>query len=144
MLVGIRAQLRAGGRAFITLPRSCLDHSFTLSEKSFCEALVAVGLPPSGPRPSGEEERRAGGEQSTERAGGERSTETPSSSKIAFFDCVASLPDADAARRFMRMRHEARKAHRAAEGAAGKGRDKGKGKWKGKSAGSAFDVDLGG
>ena len=54
MLVGMRSMLRAGGRAFITLPRSCVDHSFTVTEHSFADALAAVGLPPVQPptRPS--------------------------------------------------------------------------------------------
>ena len=41
MLVGIRSQLKAGGFAFVTLPRSCVDHSFTMNEGSFADALAA-------------------------------------------------------------------------------------------------------
>ena len=47
MLVGLRAQLRAGGLAFITLPRSCLAHSWTLDRGGFCECLRSAGLSPS-------------------------------------------------------------------------------------------------
>ena len=43
MLVGIRSQLKAGGFAFVTLPRSCVDHSFTMNEGSFADAP----LPPA-------------------------------------------------------------------------------------------------
>lgn len=127
MLLGIRAQLRAGGRAFITVPRSCLDHSFTLSEASFCDALAAVGLPRVPAPPAADAAKKSG---------------APDSTKIAFFDCVAGLPNADAARRFQRARHEARAKSRAVQhDAAGarSGRPH-----KGKSAGAAFDVDVGG
>lgn len=117
MLVRLRAQLKSGGRAFVTVPRSCLDHSFTLSEASFRDALAAVGLP------------------HTEAAS------TPDSAKIAFFDCVAGLPDAKAARRFQRARHEARAESRAAQRGAAKAA---RGVPRAKSAGAAFDVDVGG
>ena len=46
MLVGLRAQLRAGGVCFITVPRTCLQHSFTLTHDIFCDGLRAVGLVP--------------------------------------------------------------------------------------------------
>ena len=46
MLVGLRAQLRTGGVCFITVPRTCLQHSFTLTHETFCECLCAVGLVP--------------------------------------------------------------------------------------------------
>lgn len=116
MLVGMRSMLRAGGRAFITLPRSCVDHSFTVTEHSFADALAAVGLP--------RQESPA--------------VAYPASAKIVYFECVATTPDADAAVRFQRARHQARRAHRLADGADGvaaRGR---------KSAGANFDVDVGG
>jgi 25S rRNA (adenine2142-N1)-methyltransferase len=92
MLVGIRAHLRVGGRAFITLPRSCLDHSFTLCEASFVDALAAVGL-----RCNTEGE----------------STNPPESAKIVYFECTAGMPCPEAALSVQRARHEARRAHRA-------------------------------
>ncbi len=112
MLVGIRAQLRSGGRAFITLPRSCLAHSFTVNEASFRDCLAAVGLPLS-ERPDADS--------------------TPDSSKVAFYECVACLPDAAAAARYQKARHEMREAHRRGGHASKK-----------KSAGAGFDIDLGG
>ena len=72
MLVGIRAQLREGGKAFVTLPRSCLDHSFTLCEASFADALTAVGLPPI------------------------VDAKLPESAKLVYFECEAALPCAEA------------------------------------------------
>ena len=47
MLVGLRSQLRVGGLAFITLPRSCLAHSRTLDRAAFCECLKSAGLAPA-------------------------------------------------------------------------------------------------
>ena len=116
MLVGIRGALRAGGRAFVTLPSSCLQHSFTLTEASFCDALIAVGLPPL---------RTA-----------EAASRSPPSSKIVYFECEAAPPDTEAALRFQRARHEARQAHRAALETSRAQPVK--------SAGAAFDVDVGG
>ena len=129
MLVGIRAQLRSGGRAFLTVPRSCLDHSFTLTEHSFIDCLAAVGLSPNAPSPDGT--------AFTSRACAPRST------KIAFFECVASLPDTAAAARFQRARHSIRSGHRKRDrNAAVRGCATLTGQRK--SAGSAFDIDLGG
>jgi hypothetical protein len=90
MLVGMRAQLRDGGRAFVTVPRSCLDHSFTMSESSFADALAAVGLRPLSPA--------------------DGAVAPPESTKIAYFECVAGAPVAAAALRVQRARHEARKS----------------------------------
>jgi 25S rRNA (adenine2142-N1)-methyltransferase len=104
MLVGLRAQLRTGGVCFITVPRSCLQHSFTLTHDTFCECLVAVGLIPV--------------------AFGK------ASAKIAFYECNAASPDAEAALRFQQARHARRRATREV------GRVK--------SRGAHFDVDLGG
>ena len=98
MLVGMRACLRAGGRAFVTLPRSCLDHSFTLSERAFVDVLAAVGLPVL--------------------AAGDGAAAAPASTKIIYFECLAGAPSAEAAVRAQRARHEARAAHRAKADAA--------------------------
>ena len=94
MLVGMRAQLRLGGRAFVTLPRSCVEHSFTVNEASFRDALAAVGLPCL--------------------ADSAAAGVPPSSAKIVYFECEAQLPNTEAALRFQRVRHEAREASRAA------------------------------
>ena len=92
MLVGMRAQLRDGGRAFVTLPRSCVDHSLTLTEASFTDALAAVGL---------------------RRSVGDAAAKPPDSSKIVYFECEATLPCAAAAVRVQHARHEARRKLRA-------------------------------
>ena len=115
MLVGIRAQLREGGRAFVTIPRTCLAHSCTLSEESFVDALSAVGL---------------------WRLDEAAATKPPDSAKIAYFECEAAMPIAEAAVRCQRARHDKRKVSKAARGVAG-GRPA-------PSAGAAFDVDVGG
>ena len=115
MLVSIRSQLRSGGRAFITIPRTCLLHSFTIDDHSFLDALRAVGL-----RPTSE---------------GDAPNQPPASTKIAYFECEATVPCAEAAGRFQRARHEARRSNRATATALGS---------RGKSAGAAFDVDVGG
>ena len=116
MLVGIRSQLRRGGRAFVTIPRTCLTHSFTLSEPIFVDALASVGL-------------RCLDEATA--------AKPPESAKIAYFECEASMPCAEAALRCQRSRFEARKAHRAAA-------DTPTAVLKRKSAGASFDVDVGG
>jgi 25S rRNA (adenine2142-N1)-methyltransferase len=103
-LISMRSQLRKGGLAFIVLPRSCLAHSRTLTHDSFVDCLRAVGLPP------------------------DLTIASPESAKLVYFECVASLPDEDAAIRYQRMRHEMRKR-------PGQRR---------KSRGAGFDVDLGG
>ena len=116
MLVGIRSQLRRGGRAFVTIPRTCLTHSFTLSEPIFVDALASVGL-------------RCLDEATA--------AKPPESAKIAYFECEATMPCAEAALRCQRSRFEARKAHRAAA-------DTPTAVLKRKSAGASFDVDVGG
>ena len=116
MLVGIRSQLRRGGRAFVTIPRTCLTHSFTLSEPIFVDALASVGL-------------RCLDEVTA--------AKPPESAKIAYFECEATMPCAEAALRCQRSRFEARKAHRAAA-------DTPTAVLKRKSAGASFDVDVGG
>ena len=130
MLVGIRSMLKSGGKAFITLPRSCIDHSYTLCEASFCDALAAVGL-----------RRLNGMEGGKDGTGGAKfaddvvvATEAPVSTKIVYFECVAELPCADAALRVQRARHEARL----------KSRVQASGSVRAKSAGATFDVDVGG
>ena len=124
MLVGMRAQLRAGGRAFVTLPRSCLDHSYTLTEESFADALAAVGLLPLA-------------------AGRGALGKPPQSAKIIYFETVAGLPDAEAAVRFQRARFEKRAAQRAAQRGGADASARGA-LPRPKSAGAFFDVDLGG
>ena len=114
MLVGIRSQLRRGGRAFVTLPRSCLEHSFTMTVESFTDALAAVGLPTLS--------------SATGAAG-----RPPPSTKIVYFECEASMPDAGAALRFQAARFDARAAHRARGARAPP---------KAKSAGAHFNVDF--
>lgn len=106
-LVGMRAQLRAGGLAFVVLPDSCLAHSRTLNRESFVDCLRAVGLPP------------------------DPDAQAPDSSKLVYFECVAGLPDADAAARFQKTRHGLRGGPDARAGRR-------------KSRGAEFDVDLGG
>lgn len=130
MLVGMRSMLKAGGKAFVTLPRSCLDHSFTLCEDSFCDVLAAVGLR----RLDGLDPERtpdADGPGGSSGPGGSRMA--PSSSKIVYFECIAEAPSAEAAVRVQRARHEARASQRAANS-----------NLRAKSAGAAFDVDVGG
>lgn len=96
MLVGLRAQLDARGVCFVTVPRTCLKHSFTVTHESFCDSLRAVGLVPV--------------------AYGK------ASEKVAFFECEAAAPDAAAALRFQQARHERRRAQRArAAGAKSRG-----------------------
>ena len=92
MLVGMRAQLKAGGRAFVTLPRSCVDHSFLLTEASFVDVLSAVGL---------------------RRIEDVAAAKAPASTKIVYFECEATLPCAEAALRVQEARHEARRKMRA-------------------------------
>ena len=112
MLLGIRAQLRARGRAFITIPRTCLTHSFTLTESSFVDALTAVGLRRLDPHPvtpcSASAGQAAGQAAPCELARGQ-ATKPPDSNKIAYFECEATLPSAEAALRCQRARFETRK-----------------------------------
>lgn len=103
-LISMRSQLRKGGVAFIVLPRSCLAHSRTLTHDSFVDCLRAVGLPP------------------------DLTVAPPESAKLVYFECIASLPDEDAALRYQRMRHEMRSQQEVRR----------------KSRGAEFDVDLGG
>ena len=119
MLIGLRAQLRAGGRCFVTVPRTCLLHSFTIDEELFRTCLVAVGLPTvaDGPKPRG--------------TPGADPASAPRQ-KISYFECVAALPSAEAAQRFQRGRHERRRALSS------------RGATRRKSRGADFDVDLGG
>ena len=126
MLVGMRSMLKAGGKAFVTLPRSCLDHSFTLCEESFCDVLASVGLC----RLNKHHPERT---PDSTRSGGGGSLDAPASSKIVYFECIAGLPSAEAAVRVQHARHEARASHRAADSSQ-----------RAKSAGAAFDVDVGG
>jgi 25S rRNA (adenine2142-N1)-methyltransferase len=103
-LVSMRSQLRQGGIAFIVLPRSCLAHSRTLTHDSFIDCLRAIGLPP------------------------DLTVPPPESTKLTYFECIASLPDEAAALRYQKVRHEMRSQQ-----------DKRR-----KSRGAEFDVDVGG
>ena len=128
MLVGMRSQLRLGGRCFITVPRTCLSHSFTIDEELFRACLIAVGLPPVGDGPTARGVAGVEAAASTVKETGGKDA----GGKLAWFECVAALPDVQAAQRFQRGRHERRRAL-SSRGAARR-----------KSRGAGFDVDLGG
>ena len=125
MLRGIRAQLRSGGLAFIVIPRTCVLHSRTLTEALFIDCLAAVGLKLIDTDAATSGPSAAAGEASA------------SPAKLVFYVCEAFVPDADAARRFQRGRHERRDAWRLKQRRLGGGA-------KAKSRGALFDVDLGG
>lgn len=120
MLIGIRAHLRLGGKAFVTVPASCVEHSFTMTRTSFIDALAAVGLPLAGSVQARELDEHTAD-----------AVAPPESTKISYFECIAGAPSADAALRVQRARHEARQALKS-------------GPVKSKSAGAYFDVDVGG
>ena len=108
MLYAIRQQLRAGGLAFVILPSSCLQHSHFLDLPMFKDCLLSVGLQPTGaPPPKG------------------------STGKLAYFECVAKMPDTEAAERYMIARHQRRKQARLQT-------------QRRKSHGANFDIDVGG
>ncbi|KAL1520544.1 hypothetical protein AB1Y20_022120 [Prymnesium parvum] len=118
MLVGVRAQLRAGGRAFITLPRTCLSHSFTIDQKLFAACLRGVGL-----RPVAIDKRPVGAEGGAEGGAG------AGAGKLAYFECVATLPERAAAEFFQAERHRRRRSRT---------------RERKKSRGAGFDIDVGG
>ena len=127
MLLGIRALLRSGGRAFVTLPRTCLAHSFTMTEASFVDAMEAVGLRRLSAAPGD----NAAGFNRAHGSSGSTNADAPASTKIVYFACEATRPNPEAALRVQKARHGARNVNRFM-------------KERPKSAGAAFDVDVGG
>ena len=92
----------------IYLPRSCLAHSFTLDEALFLACLLAVGLRPVlvDKQPV---DNPNGGAATAAVENPIASGALPASNKLSYFECVAQLPDREAAARFQRGRHERRR-----------------------------------
>jgi len=95
MLIGLRAQLRKGGLCFVIIPRTCLTHSYAVTEETFVDCLRAVGLTPV----------KIPAVQISA-----RSCRSPA--KLAFFECVAASPDMLAANRYQQARHQLRSQNR--------------------------------